>query len=59
MRTPGNQPRILLTNVRRVELLFPREEDIELFDRVLLGKDAARILRENPSWFSKLVRGQV
>jgi len=55
MRTPGKQPKILLTNVRRIELLFPREEDVELFDRVLLGKDTARIPRENPSWFFDLV----
>lgn len=32
MRTPGEQPRILLTNVMQLELLLTRYRDIELFD---------------------------
>lgn len=32
MRTPGKQPRILLTNVKQLELLLTRQKDIELFD---------------------------
>ena len=31
MRTPGKQPRILLTNVKQLELLLTRQKDIELF----------------------------
>ncbi len=31
MRTPGQQPRILLTNVKQLELLLTRQADIELF----------------------------
>lgn len=31
MRTPGGQPRILLTNVKQLELLLTRRRDIELF----------------------------
>ena len=31
MRTPGRQPRILLTNVKQLELLLTRQQDIELF----------------------------
>ena len=31
MRTPGLQPRILLTNVKQLELLLTRQQDIELF----------------------------
>jgi ATP-dependent helicase YprA (DUF1998 family)/SOS-response transcriptional repressor LexA len=31
MRTPGSQPRILLTNVKQLELLLTRQRDIELF----------------------------
>ena len=31
MRTPGKQPRILLTNVKQLELLLTRQQDIELF----------------------------
>ena len=31
MRTPGRQPRILLTNVKQLELLLTRRRDIELF----------------------------
>ncbi len=31
MRTPGGQPRILLTNVKQLELLLTRQQDIELF----------------------------
>lgn len=31
MRTPGKQPRILLTNVMQLELLLTRHKDIELF----------------------------
>lgn len=31
MRTPGTQPRILLTNVKQLELLLTRQRDIELF----------------------------
>ena len=31
MRTPGEQPRILLTNVKQLELLLTRQQDIELF----------------------------
>lgn len=32
MRTPGKQPRILLTNVKQLELLLTRQKDAELFD---------------------------
>jgi hypothetical protein len=32
MRTPGKQPRILLTNVKQLELLLTRHVDAELFD---------------------------
>ena len=32
MRTPGRQPRILLTNVKQLELLLTRRRDVELFD---------------------------
>ena len=32
MRTPGSQPRILLTNVKQLELLLTRQRDVELFD---------------------------
>ncbi len=32
MRTPGQQPRILLTNVKQLELLLTRQRDVELFD---------------------------
>ena len=32
MRTPGRQPRILLTNVKQLELLLTRQKDIELFN---------------------------
>ena len=32
MRTPGSQPRILLTNVKQLELLLTRQQDVELFD---------------------------
>ena len=31
MRTPGQQPRILLTNVKQLELLLTRQRDTELF----------------------------
>ncbi|MFA5786294.1 MAG: DEAD/DEAH box helicase [Actinomycetota bacterium] len=31
MRTPGRQPRILLTNVKQLELLLTRQRDAELF----------------------------
>jgi len=31
MRTKGRQPRILLTNVRQLELLLTRQQDVELF----------------------------
>ena len=31
MRTPGSQPRVLLTNVKQLELLLTRRRDIELF----------------------------
>ena len=31
MRTPGRQPRILLTNVKQLELLLTRQQDIALF----------------------------
>ena len=36
MRTPGRQPRILLTNVKQLELLLTRQSDIELFSGALL-----------------------
>ncbi len=36
MRKPGGQPRILLTNVKQLELLLTRQKDIELFDNALL-----------------------
>jgi ATP-dependent helicase YprA (DUF1998 family) len=32
LRTPGKQPRILLTNVKMLELLLTRATDVELFD---------------------------
>lgn len=32
MRAPGQQPRILLTNVKQLELLLTRQKDVELFD---------------------------
>jgi len=32
MRAPGHQPRILLTNVKQLELLLTRQRDVELFD---------------------------
>lgn len=32
MRTPGRQPRILLTNVKQLELLLTRWKDVELFN---------------------------
>ena len=31
MRSPGRQPRILLTNVKQLELLLTRQQDVELF----------------------------
>lgn len=31
MRTPGRQPRVLLTNVKQLELLLTRQQDVELF----------------------------
>ena len=31
MRTPGRQPRILLTNAKQLELLLTRQRDVELF----------------------------
>ncbi len=36
MRTPGEQPRILLTNVKQLELLLTRQVDVELFDNARL-----------------------
>lgn len=36
MRTPGKQPRILLTNVKQLELLLTRQQDVELFDAARL-----------------------
>ena len=36
MRTPGRQPRILLTNVKQLELLLTRQRDVELFENALL-----------------------
>ena len=36
MRTPGRQPRILLTNVKQLELLLTRRRDIELFSEARL-----------------------
>lgn len=36
MRTPGCQPRILLTNTNQLELLLTRQADVELFDGVNL-----------------------
>jgi ATP-dependent helicase YprA (DUF1998 family) len=36
MREPGKQPRILLTNVKQLELLLTRQRDIELFDGATL-----------------------
>lgn len=36
MRTPGSQPRILLTNVKQLELLLTRHQDVELFDNARL-----------------------
>ncbi|HQJ35878.1 MAG TPA: DEAD/DEAH box helicase, partial [Rhodoglobus sp.] len=31
MRTPGGQPRVLLTNVKQLELLLTRQKDVDLF----------------------------
>lgn len=31
MRTPGKQPRILLTNIKQLELILTRHRDVELF----------------------------
>ena len=36
MRTAGRQPRILLTNVKQLELLLTRQQDIELFSNARL-----------------------
>ncbi len=36
LRTPGKQPRILLTNFKMLELLLTRATDVELFDGVRL-----------------------
>ena len=36
MREPGKQPRILLTNVKQLELLLTRQRDIQMFDNALL-----------------------
>jgi len=36
MRTPGRQPRILLTNVKQLELLLTRQRDVELFGNARL-----------------------
>jgi ATP-dependent helicase YprA (DUF1998 family) len=36
IRTPGQQPRILLTNVKQLELLLTRQADIELFNAARL-----------------------
>ncbi len=36
LRTPGGQPRILLTNVKQLELLLTRQSDVELFARARL-----------------------
>lgn len=36
MRQPGGQPRILLTNVKQLELLLTRQKDVELFDNARL-----------------------
>jgi ATP-dependent helicase YprA (DUF1998 family)/SOS-response transcriptional repressor LexA len=36
MRTSGEQPRILLTNVKMLEYLLTREKDVELFDNAQL-----------------------
>src|SRR5690606_29495251 len=36
MRMQGQQPRILLTNVKQLELLLTRQQDLELFDNARL-----------------------
>jgi ATP-dependent helicase YprA (DUF1998 family) len=36
MRTPGKQPRILLTNVKQLELLLTRQRDVSLFGNARL-----------------------
>jgi DEAD/DEAH box helicase/Helicase conserved C-terminal domain/Domain of unknown function (DUF1998) len=36
MRTAGQQPRILITNVKQLELLLTRQSDVELFDNARL-----------------------
>lgn len=36
MRQAGEQPRILLTNVKQLELLLTRQQDLELFDNARL-----------------------
>ena len=48
MRTAGRQPRILLTNVKRLELLLTRQQDVELFAGARLDVGAASIVG-NPS----------
>ena len=46
MRTAGRQPRILLTNVKQLELLLTRQRDVELFENAgldfLLSEALAR-----------------
>jgi hypothetical protein len=37
MRTPGEQPRILLSNVKQLELLLTRQADVGLFDNSRLS----------------------
>ncbi len=36
IRAPGGQPRILLTNVKQLELLLTRQADVEIFDAARL-----------------------
>ena len=42
MRTAGRQPRILLTNVKQLELLLTRQQDIQLFSDARSGLSGFR-----------------
>jgi len=53
MRTPGKQPRILLTNVKQLELLLTRQRDVELFANARLEVmvfDECPPKKEPPRW---------
>lgn len=74
MRTPDRQPRILLTNVKQLELLLTRQVDVELFHNALLnflvfdeahtftgiqGAEAACLLRRLRTFCGRNVRETV